>query len=105
MSVITYPLSFIHIGKNTKNNYIIVDMSREEIIEKLTPIARQVFANEALEITDNLSAANVPTWTSLAFMQFLTEIENQFGFKFKMMELFNLKSMGNILASIEKHMA
>ncbi|MBQ6791414.1 MAG: acyl carrier protein [Paludibacteraceae bacterium] len=52
-----------------------------------------------------MSADNVPTWTSLAFMQFLTEIENQFGFKFKMMELFNLKTMGNIIASIEKHMA
>ena len=80
-------------------------MSREEIIEKLTPIARQVFANEALKITDNLSAANVTTWTSLAFMQFLTEIENQFGFKFKMMEILKLQSMGAIIDSIQMHTA
>ena len=80
-------------------------MNREEIIEKLTPIARAIFANPELVMTEDMSAENVPTWTSLAFMQFLTEIENQFGFKFKMMELFNLKTMGNIIASIEKHMA
>jgi acyl carrier protein len=80
-------------------------MKREEIIEKLTPIARTIFENQDLVLADEMSADNVATWTSLAFMQFLTEIENQFGFKFKMMELFNLKTMGNIIASIEKHMA
>ena len=80
-------------------------MDRNEIIEKLTPIARQIFADESMVLADDMSAANVANWTSLSFMQFLTEIENQFGFKFKMMELFNLKSMGNIIASIEKHMA
>ena len=80
-------------------------MERSEIIEKLTPIARTIFENQDLVLSDDMSADNVATWTSLAFMQFLTEIENQFGFKFKMMELFNLKTMGNIIASIEKHMA
>lgn len=80
-------------------------MNREEIIEKLTPIARAIFKKQDLVLADDMSAENVQTWTSLAFMQFLTEIENQFGFKFKMMELFSLKTMGNIIASIEKHMA
>lgn len=80
-------------------------MERSEIIEKLTPIARTIFENQDMVLADDMSADSVPTWTSLAFMQFLTEIENQFGFKFKMMELFNLKTMGNIIASIEKHMA
>lgn len=80
-------------------------MERSEIIEKLTPIARTIFENQDMVLADDMSADNVATWTSLAFMQFLTEIENQFGFKFKMMELFNLKTMGNIIASIEKHMA
>lgn len=78
-------------------------MNREEVIEKLTPIARAIFENTDLVLTEEMSAENVPTWTSLTFMQFLTEIENQFGIKFKMMELFNLKTMGNIIASIENH--
>lgn len=80
-------------------------MTREEVIEKLTPIARAIFENQELVLSDNMSAENVATWTSLSFMQFLTEIENQFGFKFKMTELFNLKTMGNIIDSVTSHMA
>lgn len=80
-------------------------MTREEVIEKLTPIARAIFENQDLVLSDDMSAENVATWTSLSFMQFLTEIENQFGFKFKMMELFNLKTMGNIIDSVTSHMA
>lgn len=80
-------------------------MNRKEIIEKLTPIAQQIFADDALVLNDDLSAANVANWTSLSFMQFLTEIENQFGFKFKMMELLKLQSMGAIIDSIQTHTA
>ena len=78
-------------------------MTREEIISQLTPIARAMLKNENLELTDDLSAANVPTWTSLSFMMLLTEIENQFGFKFKMMEILKLQNMGAIIDSIQTH--
>ena len=78
-------------------------MIREEVIEKLTPIARQIFADESMVLNDDLSAANVANWTSLSFMQFLTEIENQFGFKFKMMEILRLQNMGAVINAIQNH--
>lgn len=78
-------------------------MNRSEIIEKLTPIARQIFADEAMALNDDLSAANVANWTSLSFMQFLTEIENQFGFKFKMMEILKFQNMGAVISAIQNH--
>ena len=78
-------------------------MTREEIISRLTPIARTMLKDENLVLTDDLSAANVPTWTSLSFMMLLTEIENQFGFKFKMMEILKLQNMGAIIDSIQTH--
>lgn len=78
-------------------------MNREEIIEKLIPIARHIFADEAMALSDDLSAANMANWTSLSFMQFLTEIENQFGFKFKMMEILKLQNMGAVINAIESH--
>ena len=80
-------------------------MNREEIIEKLTPIVRANFQNESLELRDDMSAENVSTWTSLAFMQMLTDIENEFGIKFKMMELIHLRTMGDIIQSLEAHLA
>lgn len=78
-------------------------MTREEIISQLTPIARAMLKDETLVISDDLSAANVPTWTSLSFMMLLTEIENHFGFKFKMIEILKLQNMGAIIDSIQKY--
>lgn len=78
-------------------------MTREEIISQLTPIARAMLKDENLVITDNLSSVNVPTWTSLSFMMLLTEIENRFGFKFKMMEILKLQNMGAIIDAIQIH--
>ena len=78
-------------------------MTREEIISQLTPIAQAMLKDDTLVISDDLSAANVPTWTSLSFMMLLTEIENHFGFKFKMMEILKLQNMGAIINSIQTH--
>ena len=78
-------------------------MTRETIIEQLTPIARAMFKDDSIVIQDNLSAENLPTWSSLSFMMFLTEIENHFGFKFKMMEILTLKNMGTIIDAVAKH--
>lgn len=78
-------------------------MTREDIIAQLTPIAQAMLKDDTLVISDDLSAANVPTWTSLSFMMLLTEIENHFGFKFKMMEILKLQNMGAIIDSIQTH--
>ena len=78
-------------------------MTREEIISQLAPIAQSMLKDDTLVISDDLSAANVPTWTSLSFMMLLTEIENHFGFKFKMMEILKLQNMGAIIDSIQTH--
>ena len=80
-------------------------MNKIEIVEKLTPIVRRCLQNESLVLCDDMSAATVSTWTSLAFMQMLTDIENEFGIKFKMMELIRLQTMGDIIQSLEVHLA
>lgn len=78
-------------------------MDRPDVIDKLTPIARKVFEDNDLVLSDEMSAETLDTWTSLSFMQFLTAIEQEFGFRFKMMELLSLKSMGSIIDSIANH--
>lgn len=80
-------------------------MTRAEIIDQLTPIAREVFTKPELIVTDDLSYENVDTWTSMAFMQFLTAIEEHWGFKYKMMELIRLQNMGAVIDSILVHVA
>ena len=62
-------------------------MDRKEVVNRIAPMAREVFEKPDLELYDTLDATQVDTWTSFAFMQLLGKIEEEFGFRFKMMEL------------------
>ncbi len=78
-------------------------MEKSELILELKPIVRSVFENSELEITDDMSSETTEEWTSLSFMTLLSEIENHFGFKFKMMEVLRLKNMGDIIEAVLRH--
>ena len=80
-------------------------MNREQLVEEIEAIAREVFAKPELVINDTMTAADVDTWTSLSFMQFLTAVEDRYGFKFKMMELLQLRNMGAVVDATLKHIA
>ena len=80
-------------------------MTREEIITILTPIVREVFSNDGLVLDDTMSAETVPEWTSLSFMKLLNEIQEQFNFKFNIMEILHLQTMGAIIDAVQKHAA
>lgn len=80
-------------------------MDREIIIERLTPVVREVFADDSLIVTDAMSAETVAAWTSLSFMQLLAKIESEFNIKFKIFELINIHCMGDLLDSIAAHCA
>lgn len=78
-------------------NEDLIYMNREELKVEIEAIARETFQKPELVITDAMSATDVDTWTSLSFMQFLTAIEDKYCFKFKMMELLQLRNMGAVI--------
>lgn len=80
-------------------------MDRSELKSEIQAIARDIFAKPELLITDAMGASDVDSWTSLSFMQFLTTIEDKYGFKFKMMELLQLRNMGAVIDATLKHIA
>lgn len=76
-------------------------MTQEEIKELLTPIFRQTFSDETLVLTDDLSAKDVDKWDSLTHMQLVSNVEAQFGIKFKLKDLNKLKKVGDLVAIVE----
>ena len=78
-------------------------MTKEQIIEKLSPMVREVFDNPALVIDESMTPDTVDGWTSLAFMQLLAKVEETFGVKFKIFELVSIHTLGDLMAAIEKH--
>jgi acyl carrier protein len=75
-------------------------IEKDEMVSKLTPIFRNIFGDNSLEITDDLSAANVENWDSLSHMLLITEIESQFAIKFKLKDLNKMKNVGDMMAII-----
>ena len=78
-------------------------MEREELVIEVQELVREVFEKPNLVISDTMSAADVDTWTSLNFMKFLTAVEDKYSFKFKMMELLQLRNMGAVIDATMKH--
>lgn len=76
-------------------------MTRQEIVEKLTAICKDLFENEELVLTDEMTVGDVDGWTSLTNMMLIADIEQAFGFKFKLKQLATLDNMGNIINTIE----
>lgn len=76
-------------------------MNREEIIEKLTPIFREVFAEPELVLNDELTAGDVENWDSLSHMLMISAVEKQFEIKFKLKDLNKMKRVGDLIAIIE----
>lgn len=77
-------------------------MERDEVIAKLTPIFREVFSDNSIELRDDMTAADVENWDSLTHMLMITKVEEVFGVKFKLKELNKLKQVGDIVALVEE---
>jgi acyl carrier protein len=76
-------------------------MQRQEIIEKITEIFREVFGDNNIVITDEMTAADVENWDSLTHMQMITMVEDKLGIKFKLKELNRLKKVGDLISIVE----
>ena len=77
-------------------------MERNEILEKLTAIFRTTFNDSELVLNDEMNAGDVENWDSLTNMLMISEVESQFGIRFKLKELNQLKNVGSIISILEE---
>ena len=72
-------------------------MDRDEVMEKVTEIAREIFDDDELELNDDTIAADVDGWDSLTHLSLINEIENEFEIKFEMKEVQGLNNVGELI--------
>jgi acyl carrier protein len=70
------------------------------IYDKLTPIFEDVFDRDDLQLTAELTAADVEEWDSLSHIRLIVAIEGEFGIKFTVAELGKLKNVGDMAGLI-----
>ena len=71
-----------------------------EIYAALTPIFRDVFLRDDLELRPDLSAKDVEGWDSFKQIEIILAAEARFGIKMSTRELDSLRSVGDLVRVI-----
>lgn len=76
-------------------------MFSEDILQRLGPIVRKVFADDTLVVTESLSMDAIPSWDSISHMALITATEQAFEIRFSLVELVAVASIGDLLVLIQ----
>lgn len=71
-------------------------MDGPQIYSRLTDILRDVFDDDSLEATPELTATDVDGWDSLTHIRLLLTIEKAFSIKFSTAEIGKLENVGDL---------
>jgi acyl carrier protein len=77
-------------------------MQSDEIKSRLTPILRGVFSDDALVVSERMTAEDVPAWDSLSHINMIIAVEKAFGIKFTIKDVRVLKDVGELIELIMK---
>lgn len=67
-----------------------------DVLQRLEPVFRDVFDEPDLKIHRGLTADDVEAWDSLSHIGLLAAVEKEFGIKFSLAEVRNLKDVGEL---------
>jgi len=71
------------------------------VLEPLTEIFREVFDDDDIIISPEMTANDVDGWDSLSHVNLIVSIEARFKIKFTQKELLTFKNVGDLMKSIE----
>lgn len=80
-------------------------MEREEIISRIQDIARDIFEDDTLIISDATTANDVEAWDSLTHLSLMNELEVEFEIEFTLDEISKSKCIGELVDAVLKHIA
>ena len=72
------------------------------VFEEVKAIFREVFDDEEMEVTSEMTARDYDDWDSLAQIQLIVAAERRFHIKFTTEEMNNLKNVGDFVQRIEE---
>jgi acyl carrier protein len=74
-------------------------------IEEITPVFREVFDDDSINLTSGTTADDVEEWDSLTHMNLVIALELKFKIKFALGELQTLKNVGEMLDLINRKLS
>ena len=77
-------------------------LSKDEIIERLDDVFRDVFDDDTLEVDENTTADDIEDWDSIEHITLIGAVEDEFKMRFKMGEGSGMKDVGEMIGIIEQ---
>lgn len=71
-------------------------------LEELERVFRDVFGNEEIVLSDDMTAADVAEWDSLGHINLMFALEERFGVQFEGNELAELANIGELRELLER---
>lgn len=76
-----------------------------DVVETLKVVFRKTFENKNLEITREMTAQDVSGWDSLTHVTLINNVESTFGVRFKLKEIKQMKNIGDLIDTINRHLS
>ena len=76
-----------------------------EVYEQLTAIFQEVFDDESVVATPELTAEDVPEWDSLSHIRLMLAVQKSFSIKMSAAQITSLKTVGDLATLIEAKLA
>lgn len=75
-----------------------------DVESRLADVFRTIFADESIELRDDMTADDIPAWDSVTHIQLIFAVEEEFGIKLGMKDLESLENVGDLRATIHRHL-
>jgi len=73
-----------------------------DVREKLQGIFRDVFDDDGIVLSDDMTSKDVEEWDSISHLSLIFSIEKEFGIKFTVDEITKTKNVGEFISIIQK---
>ncbi|WP_295085907.1 acyl carrier protein [Ruminococcus sp.] len=77
-------------------------MNINDIITRLNEVFRDVFDDRTIVVNEKTTADDIEDWDSLAHINLVAAVENEFGLRFKMREVSSMKNVGDMISIISE---
>ena len=77
-------------------------MDKQEVLHKIQRAFEKILEHNNFQLEDQTSAKDVDGWDSITHMMIITEIEELYQIKFKLMDLMSMNTISDLIRAVEK---